>query len=251
MNPWEALMIYIVLTIATLITSIVSGVLSMAGGMILMGVFGFLLSVPAAMVLHGIAQAFSNGSRIWHHRRHVRWEVLLPYSLGALIVLGVFSVIAFVPSIGLVFIIIGSFPILTLRLPKFLNLDMKKSPVAFLSGLIVTTAQMLAGASGPVLDIFYVNSNLTRHEILGTKAVTQTLGHIIKLIYYSFLLATVTQQLPAWIFPAVVFAALAGNWIGKELIEKISDDQFKTSGRYIILVVGLIYVVKGIYELTR
>ena len=244
-------MIYIVLIIATLITSIVSGVLSMAGGMILMGVFGFLLSVPAAMVLHGIAQAFSNGSRIWHHRRHIRWEVLLPYSLGALIVLGVFSVIAFVPSIGLVFIIIGSFPILTLRLPKFINLDMKKSPVAFLSGLIVTTAQMLAGASGPVLDIFYVNSSLTRHEILGTKAVTQTLGHIIKLVYYSFLLETVTRQLPAWIFPAVVFAALAGNWIGKELIEKISDDQFKTVGRYIILVVGLIYVVKGIYELTR
>jgi uncharacterized membrane protein YfcA len=244
-------MIYVVLTIATLITSIVSGVLSMAGGMILMGVFGFLLSVPAAMVLHGIAQASSNGSRIWHHRRHVRWEVLLPYSLGALIVLGVFSVIAYVPSIGLVFIIIGSFPILALRLPRFINLDIEKRPVAFLSGLIVTTAQMLAGASGPVLDIFYVNSSLTRHEILGTKAVTQTLGHIIKLVYYSFLLTAVTQQLPAWIFPAVAFAALAGNWIGKELIEKISDDQFKTVGRYIILVVGFIYIVKGTYELTR
>lgn len=244
-------MIYIALTIATLITSIVSGVLSMAGGMILMGVFGFLLSVPAAMVLHGIAQAFSNGSRLWLHRRHIHWNVLLPYSVGALTVLGVFSAVAFVPSIGLVFIMIGSFPILALRLPRSINLDMKNKPVAFLSGLVVTTAQMLAGASGPVLDIFYVKSSLTRHEILGTKAVTQTLGHIIKLVYYSFLLTTVSRELPAWLFPAIVFAALSGNWIGKELVEKISDDQFKTAGRYIIRVVGVIYIVKGVYEVTR
>lgn len=244
-------MIYALLTLATLITSVVSGVLSMAGGMILMGVFGFLLSVPAAMVLHGIAQAFSNGSRVWFHRRHVRWNLLLPYSLGALIVLGVFSSIAFVPSIGLVFIIIGSFPVLALRLPRSVNLDMSRKPVAFLSGLIVTSAQMLAGASGPVLDIFYVKSSLTRREILGSKAVTQTLGHILKLVYYSFLMARVSQELPAWLFPAIIIAALGGNWIGKELIEKISDDQFKTAGRYIILVVGVIYIAKGIYELSR
>ena len=54
-------MTYLLLVLATFATSIISGVLSMAGGMILMGVFGFFLSVPAAMVLHGIAQTFSNG----------------------------------------------------------------------------------------------------------------------------------------------------------------------------------------------
>lgn len=242
-------MTYIILIAATLITSIISGVLSMAGGMILMGVFGFLLSVPAAMVLHGIAQAFSNASRIWLHRRHIRWRVLLPYSFGALIVLGFFSLTAFVPEIWLVFILIGSFPIIGLRLPESINLDMEKKPVAFLSGLVVTTAQMLAGASGPVLDIFYVKSRMTRYEILGTKAVTQTLGHVIKLIYYSFLLAVVSQEFPVWVFPAVVVAALSGNWVGKQLLERISDAQFRTAGRYVILVIGFIYICKGMYEL--
>ena len=62
----------ILLVLATLATSIISGVLSMAGGMILMGVFGFFLSEPAAMVLHGIAQTFSNGSRVWLYRRHIK-----------------------------------------------------------------------------------------------------------------------------------------------------------------------------------
>ncbi len=242
-------MIYLILILATLATSIVSGVLSMAGGMILMGVFGFLLSVPAAMVLHGVAQAFSNGSRVWLYRSHIRLAVLLPYTFGALLVLGVFSATVFVPDIGLVFILIGSFPLITLVLPKRINLDMEKAPIAFLSGIVVTVAQMLAGASGPVLDIFYVQSSLTRHEILGTKAVTQTLGHIIKLAYYAVLLGAAGSELPAWIFLAVVGAALAGNWIGKFVIERIDDRQFKSVGRYVIVVIGLVYITKGVVEL--
>ncbi|MFT5929082.1 MAG: putative PurR-regulated permease PerM, partial [Candidatus Azotimanducaceae bacterium] len=80
-------MLYLGLIAATLFTSLVSGVLSMAGGMILMGIFGLFLSIPTAMVLHGIAQAVSNGSRIWLHRQHIRWGVLLPYALGSLVVL--------------------------------------------------------------------------------------------------------------------------------------------------------------------
>ena len=143
-------MIYLLLVLATLATSIISGVLSMAGGMILMGVFGFFLSVPAAMVLHGIAQTFSNGSRVWFYRRYIKWRVPGFYSIGAFAVLGLFATLTFVPSIGIVFILIGCFPFIALILPKSINLDMERGPVAFFSGIVVTTAQMLAGASGPV-----------------------------------------------------------------------------------------------------
>ena len=109
----------------------------MAGGMILMGVFGFFLSVPAAMVLHGIAQTFSNGSRVWLYRRHIKWRVLGYYSIGAFAVLGLFATLTFVPSIGLVFILIGCFPFLALTLPTTINLDMERGPVSFFSGIIV------------------------------------------------------------------------------------------------------------------
>ena len=153
------------------------------GGMILMGVFGFFLTVPAAMVLHGIAQAFSNGSRVWLYRRHIKWRVLVFYCVGALVVLAAFSIFRFVPDIGLVFILIGAFPFLALLLPDRIDLDMEKPGVSFSSGIVVTTAQMVAGASGPVLDIFYVPSAMNKEEILGTKAITQTFGHILKLIY--------------------------------------------------------------------
>ncbi len=241
-------MLSILLVAATLITSFISGVLSMAGGMILMGVFGFFLSVPAAMVLHGVAQTVSNGSRIWLYREHIRWSVLIPYSVGALIILGLFIAVTFAPNKAIVFILIGAFPFMALCIPKSINLDMEKKPVAVLCGLLVTTAQMLAGASGPVLDLFYVKSSLTRHEILGTKAITQTFGHILKLSYYSFLI-TAVEELSVFIFVAVVTAAILGNWLGSLIVNRINDKTFKSAGRLVMLVIGAIYFGKGVFEL--
>jgi uncharacterized membrane protein YfcA len=238
----------LLLVLATLITSFISGVLSMAGGIILMGVFSFALSVPAAMVLHGLAQTASNGSRIWIYRHHLRWGVFIPYSLGSFIILGFFVATSLVSNQGLVFLLIGTFPFLALMLPSTIALDIERKPVAFLSGLVVTLAQMLAGASGPVLDIFYNKSNLTRHEILGTKAITQTLGHVIKLGYYTFFLSLSTN-LPTWIYPSVVVAAILGNWLGKHVIEKIDDAVFRQAGRIVILVLGIVYLGKGLVEL--
>lgn len=232
--------------LATLATSLISGVLSMAGGMILMGVLGFLFTVPSAMVLHGIAQTFSNGSRVWLYRHSVRWRVLFPYSLGAIAVLLVFLFFQFVPSMGLVFLTIGLFPFLALILPSHIPLDIDNPPTAFLSGIVVTVAQMLAGASGPALDVFYLKSQLNRHEILGTKAVTQTLGHLIKLCYYALFLESLGGEPPWWIFPAIIVASVAGNRLGKEVVERIDDQLFRQAGRYVILLIGAVYLGKGL-----
>lgn len=238
-------MLYLGLIIATAFTSLVSGLLSMAGGMILMGIFGLLLSIPTAMVLHGIAQAVSNGSRIWLHRSHIRWGVLMPYSLGSLVVLGVFIAVTLIPNKGLVFFLIGLFPFVAFMIPSHLNLDIEQPQIAFICGILVTTAQMLAGASGPVLDIFYVQSKLTRYEILGTKAITQTLGHLIKLGYYGLFLGMGTEQLPLWLIAAVIVAALGGNWLAKLAIDRLDDTIFRRVGRIAILLVGTAYLAKA------
>jgi len=241
-------MLAILLATATLATSLISGVLSMAGGMILMGIFGYFLSVPAAMVLHGVAQTVSNGSRIWLYRHHIRWSVLVPYSAGALIILGFFIAVTFIPNKAIVFILIGAFPFIALCVPKSINLDIENKFIAFTCGLLVTTAQMLAGASGPVLDLFYLKSKLTRHEILGTKAITQTFGHCLKLSYYSFLI-TAVEALSLSTFVAIVIAAILGNWLGSQIVNHINDTTFKSIGRLVILVIGAVYIGKGFSEL--
>jgi uncharacterized membrane protein YfcA len=152
-------MLFAMVIMATLVTSVVSGVLGMAGGMILMGVLCLLLSIPAAMVLHGAAQAVSNGSRIWLYSEHICWSILLPYSIGALAILGLFSGVSFVPDSALIFVLIGALPFISLLLPARLNLDISRPSTPLFCGLLVTGVQMLAGASGPLPKPWGTSSN--------------------------------------------------------------------------------------------
>ena len=238
-------MVYLIIALATLLTSIISGVLSMAGGVILMGALGLLLPVAAAMVLHGVAQTASNGSRIVFHRQHIQWPVLLPYLGGALGALALFMVFIFVPDKALVFIVIGLFPFISQMIPDRLHLDIERPAIAVACGFSVTATQLVAGASGPVLDVFYVKSRLTRHQVLATKAVTQTGSHIIKLGYYLVVIG-LTVDLPLWVYGLIIAAAIVGNAVGKTIVARIDDAQFRTAGRIIILIMGTLFLANGI-----
>ena len=206
-----------------------------------MGVFGLLLPVQSAMVLHGVAQTASNGSRIWLYRSHINWSVLAFYSLGAAISLLAFVSLALVTNRALLFILIGSFPFLAYLLPKNIRLNIEHKFTAVICGVVVTAIQMLAGASGPALDVFYLHSNMTRHQIMGTKAITQTLGHIIKLMYYAWLVAS-EVDLVWYVYVVIVAVAIFGNWLGKAILQHISDQQFRSVGKYVVMVISLFYL---------
>ena len=68
-----------ILVVAALVTGFIFGVLSMAADMISMEAFGFFLTIPTAMMLHGIGQAYSNGPRIRLYRYLIKWHVLVFY----------------------------------------------------------------------------------------------------------------------------------------------------------------------------
>ena len=242
---------------AVLATSILSGVVGMAGGMILMALLAFLLSVPVAMMLHGVTQAGANGSRAFFLRAHVRWRVLPPYLLGVGACIAFFAVFTFVPDRGLVLMLVGLFPWVGRVLPAIERLDIERPGPAFACGGIVTAAQLLAGASGPLLDVFFLRSALTRHEIVATKAITQTLGHLTKLGYYGTLVFLLGDGLvldaaaPAWLFVAVVPVALLGTRIGTRLLDRLEEAQFRSASETVILAIGAACTITGVLELLR
>jgi len=92
----SAVFVFSILAVSSLVTSFISGILGMAGGMILMGVLLALVSLPAAMMLHGISQFASNGWRTLMLRREVQWRVIRGYAMGAAIALGIFLMTRFV-----------------------------------------------------------------------------------------------------------------------------------------------------------
>ena len=61
--------------------------------------------------------------------------------------------------------------------------DVTKTPVGILAGIVVVGTNLLAGVGGPLLDIFFQRVEMTRHQVVATKAVAQFLGHVSKVIF--------------------------------------------------------------------
>lgn len=242
---------------AVALTSLLSGIVGMAGGMILMAVLAAFYSIPVAMLLHGVSQAAANGSRVWFLRRHVRKRVLAPYLAGSAVSFAMFALLRIVPDRALVLLLIGAIPWLALIFPARMALDMERPLPAAAAGLTVTAAQLLAGASGPLLDLFYQRSRLTRHQVVATKAVTQTLGHVVKLAYYgSILLVTermpeTPPEAPPWLFLLVVPTAIAGTWLGTRALSRLDDRHFHRLSGWIILGLGAACMLAGGFDLLR
>lgn len=229
-------------------TALLSGMFGMAGGLVLMGALTFLLPINAAFVTHGIIQLVSNGWRAFLNRGDIVWPIVGWYVLASLVAATVFSAIAFAPPRPFVLVALGLVG-LSVLLPKGrFALDARKPRHAFASGLLVTGTNLLAGVAGPLLDIFFVRTALTRHQIVATKAFTQVFAHLAKISVYGapMLFAAAGSQMP---WPAILLAlplTLAGTRLGKAILDRMSDPGFLGWTRGIVSLIGLAYLARGL-----
>ena len=240
------------IALAVLATSTLSGILGMGGGMILMGIFLLLLPLEWAMVLHGCTQLASNGSRAWLHRTEVEWRFLPRYFAGAVVAYLVLSYLAWAPSKAVAFIALGSLPLIG-RLPGLSGrLDITKGGVASLCGATVFGAQVVAGASGPALDVFFLTDRLNRYQIVATKALTQTLSHAMKIVYFSTILTATEQTRPfsLWLVPMLVAIPPVGSYLGKQVLHRVSDSRFLSMTRHAAIGIGMIWLARGVHLLV-
>lgn len=235
-----------IVTFTVFVTSFISGILGMAGGMILMGVFLALMPVPAAMMLHGVAQLASNGWRAWLWRHEINWQVFRGNFYGSMLILAVFCVLQLVASRAVVYLALGITPFVSYVLPPKLKLNVDRPWHPFLCGLSCTGLQLLSGVAGPLLDVFFLQSKMTRHQVVATKASTQTMAHLLKILYFGVLLGTSQGSVEWWLAIAMIVIAMAGTSASRGVLERMTDVNFRRWTRITVTVIGSVYLVNGI-----
>jgi uncharacterized membrane protein YfcA len=238
---------------AALVTATLSGVFGMAGGLVLMGVLALVLPVKAAFVTHGLLQLVANGWRMMLHREFVRWDIVGWYALASVAAGGVVGLLSFAPSKPLLFLLLGLVPGLTWLPRRWIDLDAARPSQAFLSGLSVTGLNLTAGVAGPLLDIFFVRTALSRHAIVATKASTQVFSHLAKILVYGApLLADGDGRMPPpWVFVLAVPLSMGGTVLGGRILDRMSDVNFKRWTRLIVTAVGLVYLLQAAQLILR
>jgi len=240
---------FLVLVAASvLVASFISGVFGMAGGMILMGVLVAFMPVSAAMVLHGAAQLTANGSRAVLWRRHIDFGILGRFIAGLVVAGAIFAVMGFVPDRALVLITLGVMPFLSVLIPRRLVPQVTNRGGAELCGLLNTSMQFVAGVSGPVLDVFFIRTEMDRRAVVATKAACQAMAHLAKLIYFGQALgADAAVSMP--VLAVAVGMAVLGTTLSKFVLERLSDQQFRRWTQALVMVIGSVYLAQGAYLL--
>lgn len=253
-------------------TAALSGVFGMAGGMVLLLVLTNRLPLAEAMVLHGALQLVSNGSRAVISARHIRLDIVARFGLAALLTaLACFTAMLLSPGlrdavvdVRVVLIATGVIavaePLLALwrersgtKLAGVPQADTKLG--ALLCGAAITGLHLTSGAAGPLLDAFFVDSPLGRNANVATKAAVQSVGHSLKIAYFAVLAAlglTAAQSgsfelASAPSFALLAIASVAGTWLGRQVLDRMTDIGFRRGTRAIVCAIGVVSLARGFF----
>ena len=229
--------------VTIIFSSFVSGVFGMAGGMVLLGVLLVYFDVTTGMVLFSLIQLAANGWRALHWRHYVLWPIFYRYLAGAIVAFAVMRYVAFVPNKMMVYLALGLMPFAVEALPASMRPNIEWRGVPFVTGVLTTIVQFLAGVGGLFLDIFFQKSTLDRKTTNATKAITQTFSHVLRAIYFGSFGAVGELEVTIW-GPAMVLAVVGAS-LAPMVLERMTDHGFRQWTRAIIFAIAVVYLARA------
>ncbi|MCY4643088.1 MAG: sulfite exporter TauE/SafE family protein [Bacteriovoracales bacterium] len=210
----------------TLVTSIISAVVGMSGGVILLVIMSLFMPFHLVIPLHGTVQLFSNGIRAWLLRKSVRKDFLIPFLLGiplglapALWIIGEFHYERWA------FFFIATLIVYSLFRPKKWP-PLKMNPRwFFVHGIIAAFFCLFVGAVGPFLAPFFIRDDLSKEEVVSTKAGMQTFIHLVKIPSFFYLGFSYGQYWPQILI--LTMAAWIGTKIGIRVLGNLDQRLFE------------------------
>ena len=226
------------LAAASLLTSALSAVVGMGGGIALLAVMASLLPAPIVVPLHGVVQLFSNGTRALVMFRHVNRRVFALYMIPSIagVLIGARLYVGselpwFRPAVGV--FILGY--LVTLRFQPHVG----RFPVQWYAplGFVVGAFAALIGATGPLIAPFFLRDDLGPHEIVATKAAIQITTHAAKIP--AFLFAGFAYREHGGVLAPMVVTAVAGTLVGGKVLERLSPVVFRRLFATVLIAVAL------------
>jgi uncharacterized membrane protein YfcA len=217
-----------ILCVTSFLSAILSAIVGMAGGMTLLSVMLLFMPPLAAIPLHGAIQLASNFSRSVIQREHARYDLLWRFGLP-LLPMGALGLLVAkrLPERALE-AAIGAFVLAATWRPGWLALGARLGGgegARFTAlGVAAGFLNVTIGATGPLVAPFFLNLGLARQAVIGTQAGVQALGHVVKLVLYAGFGFAFREWWP--LLAAASACAIAGTWVGSQLLERISERWF-------------------------
>jgi len=239
----------LILILSAFLTSSISAVIGMGGGIILLGIMAIIIPEGYKVIaLHGMVQLFSNTTRAYVFKKHIKKILIRQFLTGALI--GV------IISACIILILIAYYNVNSANeikvefLKPFIgifivwNLFLKNSKkekninTFFPVGLIAGISSIFIGAVGPLIAPFFLSKNLTKKNIIANKATSQMITHITKIpLFIYFFNMNYNAELKT-ILP-LILAVYMGTNFGKKILNFIPEALFKKIFKITLLIIAV------------
>jgi uncharacterized membrane protein YfcA len=208
---------------------------SSGGAMIVLAVTSTVLPVAAVVPIHSTLLIGSTASRAVVFREHVDWSVAGPFLVGSLVAVAIASRLYFALPEKMIAIAIASVMLVAIWLPAVSWRPRFRHPwviVGFVHSFLSTLF-----AYGALLHAVILHTKLTRRQIVGTMAVALTGMSVLKITGYTL---NGFDYRPYFLTIALaVIAAFAGTWVGKAIIDRISETTFRFVFRALVTLTAL------------
>lgn len=247
----------IVLIIAAFLTSMLSAIIGMGGGITLLGVMAIIMPTGYLVVAyHGIIQLVSNITRTTVYREHIDKPIISRFLVGMIpgLILSAAMIYGattyFNASTAADLKIDFLKPAIGVYIIWFLYLRKKKKAVSKEAykwmGVVAGIATVFIGAMGPLIAPLFINDKLKKEGIIATKAACQAAGHLGKIpIFFIFFNVSYAED---WnvLFPLVV-AVYFGTKIGKLMLGKIPEALFQNLFKAVLTLIAVRLIIIQIW----
>jgi uncharacterized membrane protein YfcA len=251
-------------------TAALSAVVGMAGGMVLLLVLVARMPLPEAMVLHGGLQLVANGTRAVISARFIRRDIVQRFLVASLVTAASYVTLLLLVADARRLALDARYVLVATGLiacsePLFSYLHKTRGslplPTAdsvfggYFAGTVNSALHLTSGATGPLLDVFFVRSALSRHENVATKAAVQSIGHTLKIGCFAWVGSStapigesVAPELAAlFAFVVLALASVVGTWFGRQVLDRLSETDFRRATRAIVFAIGVVSLARGAF----
>jgi len=224
-----------VIVIGSFVAAFTNAAFANGGAMVILAVTSTVLPVSAIVPLHSALLMGSTASRAVIFREHVDWRIAGPFLVGSVVAVAIAARIyvelpdtAIAAAIGLVMLVAIWLPAVPWR-PRV------RHPwliVGFIHSFFSTLF-----AYGALLHAVILHTALARRQVVGTMAVSLTGMGVFKISGYALNGFDYRPYLAVIILSFLV--ALAGTWVGKLLIDRISEMVFRRVFRLLVTLTAL------------
>ncbi|MGS2765006.1 sulfite exporter TauE/SafE family protein [Sinomicrobium sp. M5D2P9] len=235
-----------------IVLSLIAEILGTVGGfgssVFFVPVANYFFDFQSVLGITALFHLSSNVTKIAFFRKGFDKKLVIALGIPAVVFVAIGAYWSKYINVELLTYILGGFlVVLSSLFLIFKNLYIKpKTKNAFLGGIFSGLSAGLLGTGGAIRGITMAAFNLKKDRFIATSAIIDLAIDMSRSVVYFF--NGYIHRHDLYLIPILTVVSIAGTYIGKRILNRVTHDQFRGFVLFLILVIGLATIVHNYFQ---